>query len=416
MAKISFLLHQSGADKPTPIFAFLSFDGKRVKVYAGLSIHPRQWNKDDQRALTRGYPLNGALNDALDLLGERLLKCYADCRAVGAVPTAEQLRLAATPIASPTQEPPSATPASTSLLDAFTAWIEGRGVTRTENTLRTNRTTLRHLREFGTKTRYPLDFDMLTPAFADRFTRYLLADVGLMDSSVRKSLYILKNFLTWANDQGLTDRQDFKKFRWHHREPDILTLTREELAAMANLDLAARPALDNARALFLLSCYTGLRFSDVAALRPEHILPDRIRLTTQKTRDTLTIPTRPEARPLLARLLAGTLRVLPNQKLNAHLKTLGQLAGLDTPTERTRYAGGKRLSTTAPKWEFVTSHTARRTFVTLALEAGIRPEVVMKITGHKDLKSFRRYVNVTEDSALREFARAFQLPESVVGE
>lgn len=78
-------------------------------------------------------------------------------------------------------------------------------------------------------------------------------------------------------------------------------MTRPEVAALTSLDLSARPALDNARALFLLGVYTGLRFSDVAALRPEHILPDRLRLTTQKTRDTLTVPIRPEARALLAR-------------------------------------------------------------------------------------------------------------------
>ncbi|MEJ7662972.1 MAG: hypothetical protein WKG07_27165 [Hymenobacter sp.] len=81
---------------------------------------------------------------------------------------------------------------------------------------------------------------------------------------------------------------------------------------------------------------------------------------------------------------------------------------MKTPTERTHYAGGKRHTHTAPKYEFVTTHTARRTFVTLALEAGLRPELIMKITGHKDLKAFSRYVNVTEDAVLTEFARVYE--------
>ncbi len=409
MAKVSFLLHQPKADKATPVFAFLSYDGQRTKIYTGFSIHPKQWNKDDQRALTRGYPLNGATNDALDLLQARLLQVYAECRAVGTLPTADQLRA----LAEPETPAPAEKPAPLGLLDTFADWIDNRGITRTENTLRTNRTALGHLRGFAEKNRYALTFDTVTAYFADRFTTYLLTDVKLVDSSVRKNLYILKNFLAWAHERGLTTRTDFKAFRWHQREPDILALTRDEVNALAALDLSARPALDNARAHFLLGCYTGLRFSDVAQLRPEHILADRIRLTTTKTRETLTLPIVPEARALLARIQLGTFRPLPNQKLNGHLKTLGQLAALDTPTERTRYAGGKRQTELAPKHTFLTMHVSRKTFVTLALEDGIPPHLVMKLTGHRNLKSFNRYVSATEDAALKAFAARYNQPNAV---
>jgi hypothetical protein len=67
MAAVSFWLKEPNATKPTPIFAFLSFDGKRVKVYTGLSILPKQWVKANQRAQVRGYADSGELNDALEL-------------------------------------------------------------------------------------------------------------------------------------------------------------------------------------------------------------------------------------------------------------------------------------------------------------------------------------------------------------
>ena len=407
-AKVSFLLTEPNADRPTPIFAFVSFDGKRVKVYSALSVHPRQWLKGEQRAQTRGYHVNGPLNDALTLLAERLLACYAEHRAQGLLPTAASLRAAAAPIPDAVTEPEPVQSARTSLFTVYEEWIQSRAVARSPNTLRTYRTTLRHLRDFAEQEGYAVDFDTIRPAFSERFTYYLLTTRKLVDSAVRKNLIIFKHFLSWAADAGHPVRPEYKKFTWKAREADILTLTKAEIQAIAELDLSARPALDNARALFLLACYTGLRFSDVAALKPEHVQGDRLRLTTQKTRDTLMIPLRPSVRPFIDRLLAGTLRPLPNQKLNGHLKTLATLANITTPTERTRYAGGLRQTYTAPKHEFITTHTARRTFVTSALEAGIRPEVVMRITGHKDLKSFRRYVNVTEEVALREFANAFE--------
>lgn len=412
MAKVTFLLYNPACDKPTPILASITFDGQRHKVYVGISILPQQWNKEDQKALTRGYShtSNGKVNDTLADTRKRLLQCYDDHRAVGALPSLATLKSVAEPVqTAPEPAHPSAEPepAAPDLLTTFAGWIESKALTQSPNTLRTYRTSLRHLRDLQKIDGYAVDFATVGSGFAERFARYLLTQRNLVDSAVHKNLFRLKHFLTWAIDNGFPVIADPKKFGWQHREQDILTLTRAEVQRLSDLDLSARPALDNARALFLLGVYTGLRFSDVAAIRPEHIQDDRLRLTTQKTRTTLTVPVRPEARPLLARVSEGTLRPLTNQKLNGHLKELASLAEIDAPTERVRYAGGQRRATTAPKYEFVTTHTARRTFVTLALEAGVRPEVVMRITGHKSLSAFRRYVNVTEDTMLDEFSRAF---------
>ena len=409
MAKIRFLLVEPSADKPTPFFAFLSFNGRRIKVYSGRSIHPKQWDGDEQKARTKGYPRSGALNDWLKVLVQRLTDCYDTHTAAGTLPSAEELRTLAlfedtTPEPKPT---PEQEPTGPDFFTTFATWIESKALTQSPNTLRTYRTSLRHLRDLQQLEGYAVDFATVGNGFAERFARYLLTKRNLVDSAVHKNLFRLKHFLTWAIDNGYPVVADPKKFSWQHREQDILTLTRAEVQRLNDLDLSARPALDNARALFLIGVYTGLRFSDVAALRPEHIQADRLRVTTQKTRLTVTVPVRPEAQPLLARVSEGTLRPLANQKLNGHLKELARLAEIDAPTERVRYADGQRRTTTAPKYEFVTTHTARRTFVTLALEAGVRPEVVMRITGHKSLSAFRRYVNVTEDTMLDEFSRAF---------
>ena len=121
MAKVSFLLTQPKAEKPTPIFAFLAFDGHRVKVYSGLSIHPKQWIKAEQRAQERGYPGNGAVNDILKLLAERLLKCYDTYRAKGELPTVEALREVAVPTPAPLVI--SAEPIAAQFWNIFAEWV-----------------------------------------------------------------------------------------------------------------------------------------------------------------------------------------------------------------------------------------------------------------------------------------------------
>jgi integrase len=102
-----------------------------------------------------------------------------------------------------------------------------------------------------------------------------------------------------------------------------MTLTASEVAALEQLELPNSGYLDNARALFLLACYTGLRFSDLVSIRGEHVRGQTLRMTTQKTRETVTVPLRPEALLVVEQLLAGKVRPITNQKLNNYLKELG---------------------------------------------------------------------------------------------
>jgi integrase len=59
--------------------------------------------------------------------------------------------------------------------------------------------------------------------------------------------------------------------------------------------LPAGGYLNNARQLFLLAWYTGLRFSDLVSIKAEHLRGQVLRMTTQKTRETVTVPLRAEA-------------------------------------------------------------------------------------------------------------------------
>jgi integrase len=152
----------------------------------------------------------------------------------------------------------------------------------------------------------------------------------------------------------------------------------------------------------------------VAALRQEHQKGEWLQLTAQKTSEKLTIPLRGNrALPLLAKLWAGEVRAISNQKLNRYIKDVARLAGIDAPTEQVEYRGSQRTSQTFPKHELISTHTGRRTFVTLSLEGGLSWETIMKATGHKDFKSFRRYIQVTPERLLADFARVWSQHECI---
>ena len=412
MANVSFHLKAPGADRPTAIYALLTIDRRnRVKVYSGQSIHPKLWIAADQRAQVRGHKQNGHLNDALDQRRGRLLACYAENLAAGILPTTASLKAAASPPRPPEPEKPMLTTGIylSPFWQHFENWIE---VARNRGQLRTaqaNATAGRHLREFGQLTRRIIDFDTITLALGDAYTAYLLNNVALTDNTICKQIERLKRFLRWASERGYHTNTSYTRLQWKRQAPEILTLTLQELSAIEQVPLPAEGYLDNARALFLLACYTGLRYSDLVSIKPEHLRGNTIRLTMHKTREVVTVPLRAEAVPLVARYLSGGLRLISNQNLNDYLKELGQLAGIDETFELIRYRGGKRETTALPKWKRLSCHCGRRSFVTLALERGLRPELIMKITGHRDWKSFQRYVNITSDTVEREFARVYGL-------
>jgi len=102
-----------------------------------------------------------------------------------------------------------------------------------------------------------------------------------------------------------------------------------------------------------------------------------LEITTEKTRESLKIPLTPGAKQVLKRNGGKLPESFTNQKTNQYLKELCELAGFNEMVSIIKYRGVERVEFLEPKYNFIGTHTARRTFVTLSLEKGMRPETVM---------------------------------------
>lgn len=87
---------------------------------------------------------------------------------------------------------------------------------------------------------------------------------------------------------------------------------------------------------------------------------------------------------------------LSNQVLNRYLKELGQLFGMDKKVRIVQYHDGVRSENHIPFYKVLTTHVARKSYITNSLALGVKERVVRKISDHQDEKSFRRYVNLAE--------------------
>lgn len=285
-----------------------------------------------------------------------------------------------------------------SFLEYYQEYMASSQAHRSPSTLRKYRSIYNHLETFSTERKYPLTFEGINMRFYDELMDYLVKTLKHTDNTVWKTFATLKAFMVWALDRGLHQNLTFKKFRVVQREVDTISLTYDELEYLLGFDLSGHPRLARVRDVFCFACYTGQRYSDVAALRHSDIKGNVWVLRQQKTDSVNRVPLLPQALAILERYKeeALPLPVISNQKMNDYLKDLGKLVELNEATTVTSRRGGEQLVETKPKYDFLTMHTARRTFVTVSLELNMRPEVVMRVSGHTNYQTFKKYIKITD--------------------
>lgn len=163
-------------------------------------------------------------------------------------------------------------------------------------------------------------------------------------------------------------------------------LSNEEIKSIHNHRFAS-VRLQNIADLFLLQCYTGLAYTDIMSLKPNHIILANQTQWILKNRDKsgieALIPLFADAKGILDKytqknVLGEAVFNLPkvsNQKYNSYLKEIAEIVGID-----------KRLTT----------HAGRRTFSQRLSDRGVDGEVIMKMMGHSSPKTtFEHYVDVS---------------------
>lgn len=282
-------------------------------------------------------------------------------------------------------------------------------------TLLTYLTVEKHLRDYGKKHNEVLTFENLKRAKIKKFHLFL-NDTGMNNTTVAKNISILKSLIKQAllEDTTIKAAQDFRDYTVTREDGsyEVIALEQHEFDAIMDLDLSdysktfpltdkinlSYQSLDKVRDLFIFSCTTGLRYSDVADLKREHIRDNTIFKKAIKTGQQLEVPLNPISDFILKKY-EGNVKPLPelsNQKANEYLKHLAKMAGITQTIEKTRKFGSEDKSEIFKKWQLVSFHTGRKTFSSLTLEKGAASHEVMSLTGHKKFATFQRYMNITK--------------------
>lgn len=290
-----------------------------------------------------------------------------------------------------------------SVFDVFTEQV-GEKNQWTDSTFQKFRTLRHHLKSFAPT----LSFSSLTEEKLQGLIAYYYKK-DFRNTTISKQLSFLRWFLRWAAQKGYYKGDLHETFKPKLKgisvdSKEIIYLSQDELKQLQDFHFQPmQEALERVRDVFLFQCFTGLRYSDVAKLKRSDVKKGIVHVVTKKTVDGLRIELNKHSQAILDKYKDCTfpgdkvLPVISNEKMNAHLKTLGQVVGLDEPTRIVYFKGNKRYEEVYPKWYLLTTHVARRTFVVTALQLGIPVEVIMRWTGHSNFEAMKPYAKIVDE-------------------
>ncbi|SEB06735.1 Site-specific recombinase XerD [Flavobacterium gillisiae] len=264
------------------------------------------------------------------------------------------------------------------------------GLEYAPGTLERYQTSLKHTKNFlfWKYNLTDINIDKIDHAFIMEYEFYL--------RSVRKcnnntAVKYVKNFHKIINQclaNGWLNKDPFVNYKAKVKEVIREFLSEADIESMINKKFVSE-RLELVRDIFVFSCFTGLAYIDVKQLTKTHISlgidGDKWIFTTRQKTDTASkIPLLPIAQQIVDKyenhpVCLNENRLLPilsNQKMNAYLKEIADVCGINKD---------------------LTFHIARHTFATtVTLSNGVPIETVSKMLGHTNLKTTQHYAKILD--------------------
>jgi len=365
----------------TLIYLTYYFNGKRMKMSTGEKILPRNWNKEKCRPRANA-PSADTLTVYLDRLESKVKETHLALKSEFTQVTPDVLRRAMS----------SGQRGQESFVKFFARFIEESTPHRPPGSMEVYRSAYKLLSGYvGAK-----EFEDIAPQWFVRYQGYMERH-GYSANYIGKNVAIIREVITIAKKQGLTKNDTYRDpdYRKPSEEVQTIYLSEYELLKIYGIELP--DYLDRVRNRFLIGAYSGLRFSDSAKITPQSIRDNLLFDRNIKTGANVVIPIHWVIEQIMADHPDGLPPSISNQKTNRYLKEIGKRAGIDEQVTVSKTKGGRVVSVSCPKYEMITTHTARRSAATNMYKAGIPSISIMKITGHKTESSFMKYIRISKE-------------------
>jgi len=378
--KILFYINRqkTKADGKTAIFCRITIDGRSAVMATGEECLPDEWNS--KQSITG----EKRINQRLAAFRELVEKTYSEMLTKDGVVSAELLKNRLQGVAA---TPTTLLAMSRAELQSVKACV---GKSRSAGTYRNHTYSDKMLREWiEDKGRKDVPIHAVTEDLFEEF-RFYLKKKRFTAKTVNRHLCWFSRLMYRAVSKRIIRYNPFEDAIYEKEERKIRFLQKSDVAKLMALKVNDKEA-EQARQMFIFSCFTGLAIADMERLKFSHIQTAAdgrryIRKERQKTKVEFVVPLHPIVEEILSRC-----------REEQTVKEKGD--GLVFPRDCSRSAMNSKLSTVGLACgirQRLSFHMARHTFGTLSLSAGIPIESIAKMMGHASISSTQIYAQVTD--------------------
>lgn len=288
--------------------------------------------------------------------------------------------------------------------------IEGQiknGKNLTQNTIKGYTTFLNYWKKFNAFNKETdIKLKDLDLNIFDKFIHFQESNQKLGSGTIDTNINKLKAILRYAMQKKIIVNEDFVHgtFTYTPEDSTSIYLNDDEIRKILETDFISGSYLDNAKDWFTIQLFSALRISDLFLLNDNHFQKEFLELTTVKTKRDVVIPILNPIRNVLAKNNGRLPRRISDVKYNEYIKLICKEAGIDEIVKGSKsivIGKGKnkikrKVLDNYPKWELVTSHTCRRSFLTNASQHdGITLIDLLAISGHTNTNMLEKYIKTS---------------------
>jgi len=397
MSLIRFNLHKRNDSKKIEksIKAVVTIFKTRFSIDTGKKINPEFWDPKTNRP-KKNYPNYQQVYLSLNEIEKNVIDCYNQILRNNPKVSKKMLKDAIIDVIAPSNQRNQIL-----LVDMIQNMINDRNNILSANTIRGYNSLKAMINEFQSYSKEKLfcdEFDLRTQR---NFINFMTTEKSLINSTQNKIINQIKTVLNYAADNKVNIDADIKHFKVKTKRIDRIALSIDEVNRLLELDLSHNVRLDKIKDIFLFAIFTGQRFQDLMNLKKVDIDESGMwKLYQKKTKTLIWVPIAENISYIINKYPGKfVLPRITNSTFNKYVKELCQIAGFDEMIQTKKYKGNTFIDGSTEKYNLVSAHTARRTFITIALSLNIPSEIIKKISGHLDSKSFEMYQHFTKSAS-----------------
>lgn len=394
---------------PTLILFTCHFNREKKKfVYStGEKISPINWNFEENRPKLKGSirdSNSGSIKTQLDRYSNKFNELEGLFTKINEDFTSKALKEAFD------TEFKKANKKANLFFDAYDRFTEEK-IKRKEwktSTIKRYSNIKNHLKNFQKQKKFALTFNKINNRFYTEFTDYCYRVCNHNTNTFSRNMGLFKTFMFWALKEKYTYNNSFVEFKKPERVvTKEIALTLDQVKAIFEFTPDLK-YLERVKDVFVFQCLTGLRFGELKLINERTIIGNTLIIKEEKN-----VNKEPREIPLFSitnyilKKYNYNLPLLSNQKHNKYIKDVFEAAEFTFDVEYSRTKNKEQETIIKPFNKRISTHTARRTFVTIMKKKGIADKTIMNMTGHKDLKTFNTYYKVDNIAKLDAVNLAF---------